>query len=81
MLRVEVAKPNYLDRLKAEWDGTAPKPKPKRKPKPVADGEEEEEEPWNGIPLPLDTSKPLKLVVPIRRKKTKVCGCPRARVC
>jgi hypothetical protein len=74
VLRVEVAKPDYLKRLKSEWEedaqpgGFRPQRRAgKRKHGPLEDGEEE----WDGIPLPLDTSKPMTLIVGPRRRSKK----------
>jgi hypothetical protein len=74
VLRVEVAKPDYLTRLQAEWEedartgGFRPQRRAgKRKRGPEEDGEEE----WNGIPVPLDTSKPITFTVGPRRRNKK----------
>ncbi|KAL6763274.1 hypothetical protein V8C86DRAFT_2497934 [Haematococcus lacustris] len=82
-LRVELAKPSFTERLQAEWeedaangrDTTVPLPNKRRRQLPKATTPEEEWEQWewDGVPLPLDTSHPLTLVVSARRKrKSKV---------
>ncbi|KAJ9505441.1 hypothetical protein QJQ45_028288 [Haematococcus lacustris] len=74
-----LAKPSFTERLQAEWeedaangrDTTVPLPNKRRRQLPKATTPEEEWEQWewDGVPLPLDTSHPLTLVVSARRKR------------
>lgn len=76
VLRVEVAKLNYINKLQKEWsepDKPAKPPKRKVHAAITDDGEEGAEEEFEpGTIRPFDPSKPFELVLGYRKRKVRM---------